>query len=191
MTSAVVGWAAAHALEFAPERGLPVLEEIAQADLKMDSLDAEMTIKMSARGQVGVPVAPARHGSLGSADGPASLVQGENPWSHLGVTAEYSAVQRGDVVLPEVDGVLVWNDGRVRFETYGGDGTLTSAYDVDDLRCTQAEAERMGLRASQVGYVVGGGQRESTPYVSKRTLRRSRPSASTRQHNVASLHGAV
>jgi hypothetical protein len=48
-------WAAAHALEFAPHLGEPVLSALAQHELGIVSFDAEMTPKVWREGQLRFP----------------------------------------------------------------------------------------------------------------------------------------
>lgn len=48
-------WAAAHALEFSPERGAPVLEELAKSEKSLAGFNAEMTLKEWRKGTLKFP----------------------------------------------------------------------------------------------------------------------------------------
>jgi hypothetical protein len=50
----VRGWAAAHALEFAPEQGVPVLEALSQ-EPRLTGLNAKMTLKVRGEGKLRFP----------------------------------------------------------------------------------------------------------------------------------------
>jgi hypothetical protein len=53
---AVRGWAAGHALEFAPDRGVPVLEALMRAEgIGIQSLNAEMTLREWRKGALKFP----------------------------------------------------------------------------------------------------------------------------------------
>ena len=52
---AVRGWAASHALEFAPERAVPVLAELAAGPPSSERLDAQMTLKEWKKGTLKFP----------------------------------------------------------------------------------------------------------------------------------------
>jgi hypothetical protein len=51
----VRGWASAHALEFAPDRGVPVLEELAKTAPWPENADAEMTLELWRKGELEFP----------------------------------------------------------------------------------------------------------------------------------------
>ena len=48
----VRGWAAAHALEIEPERGVPILEALAQSEPWPESSEAETTLKVWRKGEL-------------------------------------------------------------------------------------------------------------------------------------------
>lgn len=51
----VRGWAAAHALEIAPAKGIPVLEALAQSEPWPLNTNAEMTLKVWKKGELRFP----------------------------------------------------------------------------------------------------------------------------------------
>jgi hypothetical protein len=51
----VRGWAAAHALEIDPDRGVPVLEELAKTEPCPQDFNAEMTLRVWRKGELRFP----------------------------------------------------------------------------------------------------------------------------------------
>lgn len=51
----VRSWAAAHALEIAPEKGIPVLEALADSDVWPLNTSADMTLKVWRKGELRFP----------------------------------------------------------------------------------------------------------------------------------------